>query len=224
MKFFSRPLGIFKNLADKIIFAVAVIIGLQIPNFIGQYKQRLGGHFDEATQNLKSYESIAEETIGTTDLDALATHYQQGSSDIQIIGEKLTDDIARTNHLGKLVENLETAGIFGRLKHLFVDLERPIARATLNDYQLGLPITPESLIYALIFGVIATLLFNWLLFLIGSITNTYGDKRDAQGYKIRERPDPTTKELLRGARAVETPPIFYEDSTDEHDQALVVDN
>ncbi len=219
MKRLGRPLGLFKNLADKIVFAVAVILGLQIPNFIGQYRQRLGGHFDEATQNLKGFESIAEQTVGTTDLSNLVAHYQKGSSDVQLIGEKLAGDIARTDRLGSLVENLETAGIFGRLKHLVVDLERPIAIATMKDYQPGLPITPEAIMYALVFGIVATLLFNWLLFLFGSITNTLGDKRDFQGYKIREKPDATTKELLRGAK--EPPAIFYEDSSDQHDRALI---
>lgn len=219
MKRLGRPLGLFKNLADKIVFAIAAIIGLQIPNFIGQYRQRLGGHFDEASQNLKSYEGIAEETIGTTDLDALATHYQQGSSDVQIIGEKLVEDVARADRLGLLVENLEGASIFGRLKHLIVDLEMPVARATMSDYQPGLPITPEAIMYALIFGIIATLLFNWILFLFGTITNTYGEKRDHQGYKMRKRPDAQTKELLRGTRE-DSPAIFYEDSSEQHDRSL----
>lgn len=218
MKRLGRPLGLFKNLIDKIIFAIAVILGLQIPNFIGQYQQRLGGHLDEAVRNLKGFESISEDTVGTTDLNELVTHYQQGDSDVQLIAEKLTDDMARTEQLGKLVENLQTAGIFGRLKHLVVDLEGPIARATLQDYQAGLPITPEALIYALVFGIIATLIFNWLLYLIGSITNTFGDKRDHQGYKLRERPDAATKELVRGAE--EPTVIFYEDSSDVHDSAL----
>lgn len=221
MKRLGRPLGLFKNLIDKIVFALAVILGLQIPNFIGQYRQRLGGHFDEASQNLKGFESISEETVGSTDLNALVAHYQQGSSDVQLIAEKLASDISRTDRLSNLVENLETAGIFGRLKHIVVDLERPIAMATIKDYQPGLPITPEAIMYALVFGILATLIFNWLLYLAGSITNTFGDKRDFQGYKIRERPDKTTKELLRGAK--EPAVIFYDDSTDEHDQALTPD-
>ena len=218
MKRLGRPLGLFKNLVDKIVFAVAVILGLQIPNFLGQYRQRLGGHFDEAVQNLKGFESIAEQTIGSTDLTNLVAHYQEGSSDVQLIGEKLADDIARTDRLGSLVENLQTAGIFGRLKHLVVDLERPIAMATMNNYQPGLPITPEAIMYALVFGIVATLLFNWILFLLGSITNTFGDKRDFQGYKIRQKPDANTREMLRGAE--EPTAIFYEDSSEIHDRAL----
>ena len=48
-------LKLFTQLFDRILFTLSFILGVQIPEFMQQYTQRLSGHFDEANYQLSQF-------------------------------------------------------------------------------------------------------------------------------------------------------------------------
>jgi hypothetical protein len=125
-----------KSLADGIAAAVGAALGSQLPEFVQQYLQRLGGHRDEAfnfVQMLKSQ--------GTDASSAIFTAAQ-----------------ARADSLARTFDAIAQAGDLGRpaafLRHLDVD----IARNTMDLFLPAVPLTPAGLLYGgigLIAGLVA---------------------------------------------------------------------
>ena len=57
------------RLLDKLVFTFGCIITMQLPAFIAHYRQRLGGHLDEARSLLASYQRLAEHSRVTNSSD-----------------------------------------------------------------------------------------------------------------------------------------------------------
>ena len=54
-------LTVFNNIIDRCFFTVTFILGVQLPEFMQQYQQRLGGHLAEAQSQLAQFELIAQQ-------------------------------------------------------------------------------------------------------------------------------------------------------------------
>ena len=54
-----KPLKFLESIIDRIVAVAGAIIFFQIPTFLVQYKQRLGGHVDELARLIKQYKSAA---------------------------------------------------------------------------------------------------------------------------------------------------------------------
>jgi Protein of unknown function (DUF2937) len=132
----ARLAAWLKSLVDGIGAAIGAAFASQLPEFVQQYLQRLGGHRDEAfrfVQMLKSQgmeASNAVFTMAQTRADMLAQSY---------------DAIAQAGDLGR-------PAVF--LRHVDID----IARAAMDLFHPAVPLTPAGLVYGgvgLILGVAA---------------------------------------------------------------------
>lgn len=63
---------------DRILFTICFVIGVQAPEFIQQYIQRLSGHLNEVEYQLKQFQTIADIQF-KGDLTALIHRYQANS-------------------------------------------------------------------------------------------------------------------------------------------------
>lgn len=132
----------FDSLMSAVFAAVCALAASQFLAFVQQYRQRLGGHLDEAVR-------MRERVVSGETARGLTAQAR----------EQLADD------LGFRVEFLLTADVGLReasfLTRPFVFLgsfDREIALATLAEFQPALPLDTGSLIYA---G--CGLLLGWLL-------------------------------------------------------------
>ena len=111
--------------------------------FVQQYRQRLGGHLDEASRNLSQVES--------------GTLYQ--SLDVASRQAVAAEVTARVDTLTVADAALRDAGLFVRPYAFARHFDSDIAAATLTDFQPALPLDIASLSYA---GM--GLLLGWLIY------------------------------------------------------------
>ena len=133
----------FDALLGTIVAALAGVAFAQIPAFIQQYLQRLGGHVDEAHLNLSQI--TANAVVRTLDAPArqvLTVSLEQRVSDLEA-GEAA---------IGAASASVRPF-IFAR------ELDIDIAMATLRAYEPALPLSTAGLIYGLA-GIVA----GWLLY------------------------------------------------------------
>ena len=65
----------------KLVFAVTLLLGIQIPSFLQQYEHRVDAHYQEAKRQLNQLQIIAD-LYFSGDLQALLTQHQ--NSDIAL--------------------------------------------------------------------------------------------------------------------------------------------
>lgn len=90
---------IINNIIDRCIFTVVFILGVQLPEFLIQYKQRLSGHLSEANLHLVQFQNIADQHY-QGNLSAMVLKYQENSEpSIVNTAEIINQLISRVEYL-----------------------------------------------------------------------------------------------------------------------------
>ncbi|MCF8230688.1 MAG: DUF2937 family protein [Bacteroidales bacterium] len=154
---------IFYRFIDRLVFAAGVLLFLQLPNFMDQYTQRLGGFYDSEKQHMERYREIAERHF-EGDMQKLLDAFEKSNVEaMEETGKELERTAGRLEELKEGVEIMENASFLRQIGYLVIHIDFDIARGTLKSYTPGMPLTREGLISGLIGGVLLSLLFNGLV-------------------------------------------------------------
>ena len=148
-----------RGIIDRIVLVFAILAAACVPSFIAQYRQRLGGRLDQATQDLALFQEIANRNHGG-DLQKLIQHHLKSSDmtfrDEGVAIQKMVDTVA---YLRESLQALST-NLWGQLQHLVTRGDADLAKATWDAFVPAMSLTGESLLFAFAVGVAI-----WLLFL-----------------------------------------------------------
>ena len=134
----ARLVGTFRSIADGVAAVVGAAVFSQMPEYVQQYMQRLGGHRDEAARVLLA---LRAQGVGASDaLLALAE--------------------ARAVALAQALDALASAGDLVRPIVFLRIMDPNIARATLDAFRPAVPLTAEGLVYAGVGLLVALLLLH----------------------------------------------------------------
>jgi hypothetical protein len=146
------------TLFDRILFTLSFILGVQAPEFMQQYIQRLAGHLDEAKHQLQQFQIIADIQFNGN-LNLMVARYQantdtaiaQTGGVISAMNDRV---ISFSNQLSQLQNHDYTTSLY----HFVRQIDLTMARATLDDFQLAVPIEVGALLTGAIFAVTILLL------------------------------------------------------------------
>ena len=151
---------IFKHLLDKIFFTLGVIVFLQLPHFIDQYTQRIGGYAESKQQQLNDYQLIADNNFNGN-LDLLVSGFMKSDdAAVRQTGDNIKETQLDVKILGNEIRFLEEKELLKKVVFLTTNIRINIAKGTLGAFQPGIPLNLWSMIYGLIGGVLFSLLFN----------------------------------------------------------------
>lgn len=151
-----------KQLIDKIVFTVGVIVFIQLPHYVNQYAQRLGGYYESRVEQLKQFQTVANNNYnGNLDLmiDGFTNSQDKAISET---GKKIQQSRQETIELAEENTALRGQDNFRKIIYLFTHLRLNIAKGTLENFKPGIPLNAWALLYGLIGGITFSLLFNGL--------------------------------------------------------------
>ena len=123
------------------------VTGSQVPEFVQQYKQRLGGAVDELSAFVRQFDADAQAS-GLTREAALEEYAGSDSVFLGRRGESVVDLIQRYERLATHKLVIENAGPVTRAVSFFEGMDKEIATRTLDDYEPAVPVTMEGGIFA----------------------------------------------------------------------------
>lgn len=148
-------LSAVESVLDRVLCVLGALLFSQVPEFIQQYLQRLGGHVDEARRQLERLRTAAEQS-GLT-LDQLSAHAAANSDPAVVrLGSVVGQAAGRVDSLAAAEQAIRGASAFARPFVFMRELDPAIARSTLAVFKPAMPTTLEGLAYA-IFGMLALL-------------------------------------------------------------------
>jgi hypothetical protein len=155
-----------RGLLDRAILLCAGVTGGLAPGFIAQYRQRLGGRLDQAHLDLEPWQKIADQFY-QGDLDKLI-QYHLASSDprFQAEGSVIHALVASVHQLQSAVDALH-GSLFKQAAYLAVHADPGLARATYSDWVPTFSLTPEGILFALVFALGVWLAFELIWSLLG---------------------------------------------------------
>lgn len=132
---------------DRVLCLLGAIAFCQLPEFIQQYLQRLGGHLDEARRQLAIFENTAAQAQLTLPRFIERTSVNADTA-VARLGPVMQDSLDRVAYLANAESALRNASVWEKPFVFFAHLDRSIASATLDVYRPAVPTTLEGLLYA----------------------------------------------------------------------------
>ncbi|WDE09593.1 DUF2937 family protein [Thalassomonas haliotis] len=150
------------TLIDRCLFTVFFILGLQLPEFMQQYMQRLSGHLHEAHYQLDQFQAIADSQF-QGNLQALIERYQSNSDNVfQQTGQMIENLVLRIDGFNQSLTNLQQGDYLNRLYYFVTQIDPELATATLKQYQLAVPLDMHALATGASFAIVLLLLISLL--------------------------------------------------------------
>ncbi len=152
MSWVSRLLGpvgeVGERLLDRVLCVAGAVAFSQVPEFMQQYLQRLGGRLDEALRQLEQFRSAAEQS-GLT-LDQLAARGAANPDPaIARLGRLAGEALGRVDALAAADSAIRHASALARPFTFARHFDPAVARATASIFRPAVPTTLEGLCYAL---------------------------------------------------------------------------
>ncbi|MEM7173491.1 MAG: DUF2937 family protein [Pseudomonadota bacterium] len=147
------------RLASTLSAVVSGGLTSQFPEFYQQYRQRLGGHLDQAK------ERMTEITVDAQSKDLSVKDYIQSFLDSPahtLEGQRMQDSFVTVERLSMAETALQQASLVGQPATFAQHFDPTLAQAVAETFQPAFPLTPAGLIYG---G--AGALLGWLILITG---------------------------------------------------------
>ena len=146
-KILIAPLIFIEHITDRAIAAAGAIIFMQIPAFIIQYIQRLGGHVDELKLLIGKYRTAAADNGRSLD-EYIQLHLQSGVKEFAASGKLMSDNIERFNFLSDAHQQISGASGIKQFVYFIRKSDIDIIRGTYSDFVPGISFSIDSILYA----------------------------------------------------------------------------
>ncbi len=157
----TRPLqSLFSagdRLLDRLLCVVGAVLFSQLPEFMQQYLQRLGGHLDEARRQLEQFQVVATKAGLTLD-QLIAQSRGNTETTVAQLGQVMRDTMDRVDALSAAEAAIRNASMFTRPLVFLRHIDLSIAHATWTIFKPAVPTTIEGAVYA-VSGLLLMLAF-----------------------------------------------------------------
>lgn len=142
----------------------ALLLGIQLPNFVDQYEKRLDAHLSEVSINLQGYQDIADKFFGGSLADLITKHEQSLDIIFREEAKPIRVMFQRQRHFLDEKSALAT-GLLGKLIHLASRGDEQLLDETYASYSYTVPLNGAALTAGMV-AMIGTVLFIELLRLL----------------------------------------------------------
>ena len=148
----------------KLVFALGLLIGLQLPHFLQQYEHRLDAHFLEAQSQLQQYQDLAD-LYFLGNLNSLIAKHRQ--SDDLVFSQEATiiEDTANRFAMFEAKKQALKGGLVSRLFYLIGEFNTPLFIETQHNYKAEIVLNRDAIIIGLISGLMSSLFVDGLFML-----------------------------------------------------------
>lgn len=125
---------------------VCGLLATQVPEFVEQYRQRLGGAIDELAAVVAAFDrSSAERGVDESGgLDRLRSNRDRF---VQQQGEQMQANISRLQSLREAASELRSDAPVARIATVLTHYDRQVATGTFRDFEPAVPTSSEAFVF-----------------------------------------------------------------------------
>lgn len=158
----SAILRLLKDYMRLGVFALGLLIGLQVPAFVEQYDHRVNAHLLEAEQNLSGFQFTADRYFDGS-IEKLINHYRNSRDPVFNQDANSIESIYnRVNFLQAESLKLQQSSLFKAI-HVFTQPAPTLFDETVRHYNYTVPLSPLALIWGVVCALALALLIDSLL-------------------------------------------------------------
>lgn len=121
----------------------------QMPEFVEQYRQRLGGAIDELAANIARFDSDSAQQ-GLTETGGIDRLRANPDPFVQERGDQMQDNVKRLETLRDTQATFRSEGPVARLTTFATHYDNRIARGAWSDFAPAVPVSAEAFVLGLL--------------------------------------------------------------------------
>lgn len=149
------------------VACIALLLGLQIPNFVDQYQKRVDAHLREVMVNLQPFQEIAAKYFGGDMNQLIELHRASSEQAFQEEGLAIENMVARKLRFEADLAALNTSLPLQAL-HVLLRGDKEILDEALAQYSYAVPLNRDALVFGACVAF-AVLLLVELLFALARL-------------------------------------------------------
>jgi hypothetical protein len=157
-----------KEYTIRLVFAAGILFGVQVPNFIDQYTQRISAHHLEATENFSGFQAIADKFHGGS-VEALIEGHE-GSNDPVFRSEAkpIKEIYSRIQAFSSELNALDT-DLFNKIIHVAFKSDSAVFKEAISEYSATVPLSTDAIICGLGLGLGSALVFDIFFSILSTV-------------------------------------------------------
>ena len=161
-----------------VVACAALLIGLQIPNFVDQYQKRVDAHLREVTINLQPFQEIANKYFAGDIGKLIELHRASNEKALQDEGAAIEQMVTRKLRFETDMAALNTTLPLKAL-HVMFHGDHEMLNEVTSQYSYAVPLNQDALIFGVCVAMIILLLVELLLALSRTIAKRISHKTSA---------------------------------------------
>jgi hypothetical protein len=151
-----------------IVFAVGLLVGVQVPGFIDQYVKRVSAHQIEAANNFRGFQETANRNFGGDVAALIAHHAGSGDATFKEEADSIRDIYAR---LTALTAEMNALGgpLIRQILHVAFNADPAILAETRAAYSYTVPLNLAAIVCGVAIGAIMALIAELMLLAAGRL-------------------------------------------------------
>src|SRR5512140_3747868 len=145
-----------------IVACIALLIGLQVPNFVDQYQKRVDAHLREVTVNLQPFQDIAAKYFGGDMSKLIALHRNSSEKPFQEEGAAIEKMVQRKLRFEADLAALQVS-LPQKAWHVLLHGDREIVDEALGQYTYAVPLNQDALMFGAGAAIVILMLVEMLL-------------------------------------------------------------
>lgn len=151
-------LALINNIIDRCFFTVTFILGVQLPEFIQQYQQRLAGHLTEAKMQLAQFEVIAQQHFDGSLVTMISRYKDNSEASIINTGELIERLSARVEYLNSHLAQVMGSDYLQSVYLFILHVDKQIAAGTMEHFAMAIPLELSAIATGATLAIVALLL------------------------------------------------------------------
>ena len=148
-----------------IVACVALLLGLQVPNFVDQYQKRVDAHLREVTVNLQPFQDIADKYFGGDLGKLIELHRNSGEPPFQEEGAAIEQMVQRKARFTAALAALQVS-LPLKAWHVFTQGDPELIAEARQQYSYAVPLDQDALAFGAGSAIALLLLVESLLALL----------------------------------------------------------
>jgi hypothetical protein len=141
-----------------VVFALGLLVGVQVPGFIDDYSKRVDAHLSESQLGLKGFQDTARRFF-KGDLQTLVEHYQTSRDPVmRSDAQSVALLVERAGFLEREYKAMHGPW-YGQVWHLLTAADPALLEETFAAYRYQVLLAPQAIAW----GIACALLLAWLL-------------------------------------------------------------
>ncbi len=142
-----------------IIAIAAVLIGVQLPNFVTQYEQRLDAQYTEAMIYYNEYKAIADKYLDG-DMEALIATHEMSSNEIFQAEAVPIRELVRRVELYRFERQQLNSSFVEQLWFIATEANAELRTNTWQQYSYNVPMTQRAVVTGVLSALVVILFFD----------------------------------------------------------------